>query len=196
METDRQLVTDRARSTDPVEPVPLRPLYDPLTGLPNRDLFVDRLDRAIQRSYRAGEMVAIVFADLDSFKAVNETYGRHVGDELLRAVARRLGRALRAGDTVTRLTGDQFVMLCEDLAGPSVMTAVAARVEACFDGSFVLADVEIEASASVGMAFAGRGGDVAEAVLEEADVALTRMKRTSEVRHAVFDLRDQRATLR
>jgi len=167
-------------------------LYDSLTGLPNRDLFVDRLDRAIKRSHRSGGPVAVIFADLDSFKSVNETYGHGIGDELLKAVAGRLRQLLRSGDTVARLMGDEFVILCEDLRSVSHVTLIAARVDAGLNEPFGLSSTEIEVSASVGIAFAGGDEEIPEQILEEADITMSVMKRTSKVTHPVFDLRAPR----
>jgi diguanylate cyclase (GGDEF)-like protein len=164
-------------------------LYDRLTGLPNRDLFLDRLDRCIQRSHRAGGPVAVIFADLDSFKSVNETYGHRIGDELLTGVAGRLRRLLRSGDTVARLVGDEFVILCEDLRRVSHVAPIAARVDAGLNEPFGLPTTEIEVSASVGIAFARGGGEIPEQILEEANIAMSAMKRTSRVTHPVFHLR-------
>lgn len=178
-----------AHVAEPLERAGHESLYDSLTGLPNRDLFVDRLDRAIQRSHRSGGPVAVVFADLDSFKSVNETYGHRVGDELLKAVAGRLRQLLRSGDTVARLVGDEFVILCEDLRRVPHVEGIAARVDASLNEPFGLSSTEIEVSASVGTAFAGGGGEIPEQILEEADITMSAMKRTSKVTHPVFDLR-------
>ena len=94
-------------------------LHDALTGLPNRILLVQRLIHAMLRCRRSEKLVAILFADLDHFKVINDTYGHHVGDELLIAVAERLTALLRPGDTLARLAGDEFIILCEDLDNTS-----------------------------------------------------------------------------
>ncbi len=90
-------------------------LHDPLTRLPNRLLLQERLDHAVLRAKRSHTNTAILFADLDQFKQVNDTYGHRVGDELLSAVAQRLSSFVRSGDTLARFSGDEFVFLCEDL---------------------------------------------------------------------------------
>jgi predicted signal transduction protein with EAL and GGDEF domain len=95
-----------------------RSLHDPLTGLPNRALFEELLEQAVARARRSHHRAAVLFIDLDRFKAVNDRHGHHVGDELLTAVSGRIGAALRPGDCLARLGGDEFVVLCEDLAGP------------------------------------------------------------------------------
>lgn len=105
-------------------------LHDALTGLPNRTLFAQRLDHALLRSRRSEKMVAVFFVDLDQFKLVNDTFGHHVGDELLVAVADRLGGVMRPGDTLARLSGDEFVILCEDLNDASSVEPLAARIGA------------------------------------------------------------------
>jgi diguanylate cyclase (GGDEF)-like protein len=166
-------------------------LHDPLTGLPNRALFVDRLDHAIERAHRFGGPVAMVFTDLDSFKSVNETYGRRVGDELLQAVAGRLRRILRATDTVARLVADEFVVLCEDLHHRVHLAPIAARVDAGLHDPFVLSTVEVEVSAIVGTAFSDGGDDLSGDFLEDADVAMSWMKRNGDVLHSVFDIRSR-----
>ena len=104
--SDLESSTDRARAES---------LHDALTGLPNRRLLIERLEHAILRCRRSGRLVAILYADLDGFKAINDTHGHPTGDELLVAVAERLTAVLRPGDTLARMSGDEFVVLCEDL---------------------------------------------------------------------------------
>lgn len=166
-------------------------LHDPLTGLPNRTLFVERLDHAMLRARRSEKLVAVFFADLDQFKAVNDAFGHHVGDELLVAVAERLDGVMRPGDTLARLSGDEFVILCEDLDDASSVEPLAARIESALSQPFALSESEIAVTASVGIAFAGLGGDLPERVLEEADAAMYQVKRRGGGRHAVIDLREQ-----
>lgn len=167
-------------------------LHDALTGLPNRTLLVQRLDHAIVRCQRTNKVVAILFADLDQFKSINDTYGHHVGDELLVAVATRLNSVLRAGDTLARLGGDEFVILCEDLDETAQGAPLAARVGAALAETFVLSEVEVQVSASVGIAFAGRGSHGSEHALQIADTAMYQAKRKGGARHATVDLREQR----
>ena len=167
-------------------------LHDPLTGLPNRSLFVQRLDHAMLRARRSKKLVAVFFADLDDFKAVNDAFGHHVGDELLVAVADRLSGVMRPGDTLARLSGDEFVILCEDLDDGSAVEPLASRIEAALALPFVLSESEITVAASVGIAFSGLGGDVPERLLEEADAAMYQVKRSGGGRHAVIDLREHR----
>ncbi|MEX2279323.1 MAG: GGDEF domain-containing protein [Acidimicrobiia bacterium] len=167
-------------------------LHDPLTGLPNRTLFVQRLDHAMRRARRSEKLVAVFFADLDQFKAVNDAFGHHVGDELLVAVAERLGGVVRPGDTITRLSGDRFVILCEDLDDASSVEPLAARIEATLAQTFVLSESDVAMTASVGIAFSGLGADVPVRVLEEADAAMSLVKQTGGSCHAVTDLREHR----
>jgi diguanylate cyclase (GGDEF)-like protein len=167
-------------------------LHDALTGLPNRTLLVQRLDHAVLRSRRSEKMVAILFADLDQFKAVNDTYGHHVGDELLIAVAERLTGLIRPGDTLARLQGDEFVILCEDLDDVSQVELLAVRIDTALAAPFTLSGTEVKVSASVGMAFAGLGEDISEQVLQDADAAMYQAKRDGGGRHTILDLREQR----
>ena len=105
-----------------------RSLHDPLTGLPNRTLLEELLDRAVARARRSHLVAAVLFADLDGFKAVNDRHGHHVGDLLLGAVAARLTGVLRPGDTLARLGGDEFAVLCEDLHVAADAEIVAERI--------------------------------------------------------------------
>ena len=102
--------------------------HDPLTGLPNRLLFLDRLDHALARSRRTGDKLAVLFLDLDDFKLVNDTLGHEAGDQLLLAMTERLQAAVRTGDTVARFGGDEFVVLCEEVVSDEVALEVADRL--------------------------------------------------------------------
>ena len=167
-------------------------LHDPLTGLPNRALFGQRLDHAVLRARRSGGLVALLFADLDRFKEVNDVHGHQVGDELLVGVAERLRGLLRPGDTLARLSGDEFVVLCEDLSEASQVEPLAARIGAALAEPFDLSGAQVDMTASVGIAFAGLGQDVPERLLRDADVAMYEAKRRGGGRHQIFDLREQR----
>ncbi len=181
--SDLRESSDRARESA---------LHDALTGLPNRTLLVQRLVHAVLRCRRSEKLVAILFADLDRFKVINDTYGHHVGDELLVAVAGRLTELLRPGDTLARLAGDEFVVLCEDLETTSQVEPLATRIDEALGRPFVLSGIEVQVSASVGIAFAGRGDDVPEQILQDADTAMYQAKRRGGARHGMVDIGEQR----
>jgi diguanylate cyclase (GGDEF)-like protein len=166
--------------------------HDPLTGLPNRLMLQERLEHAALRAKRSRSNSAILFADLDRFKAVNDTHGHSAGDDLLRAVAHRLTGLVRPGDTLARFSGDEFVFLCEDLASAADAESLATRIEQSFADPFSLGDVEIMVTASVGTAFAGPGEDLSPQLLADADVAMYQAKRKGGAGHQAFDLRDSR----
>ena len=165
-------------------------LHDALTSLPNRTLLIERLDQAVRRGRRSGNRAAVLFADLDRFKQVNDLYGQAVGDELLAAVAQRLILAVRPGDTLARLSGDEFVILCEDLNESAEVDAIAARVVAAMAVPFVLSGVAVNVTASVGIAFSGRGDQLSEQILQDADTAMYQAKRKGGARHQIVDLRE------
>jgi len=181
------LVDSAARSQD-------RSLHDPLTGLANRSLLLDRLKRAVERNRRSKETLAVLFIDLDQFKLVNDTFGHRVGDELLVAVARRLTDLLRPGDSVSRLSGDEFVLLCEGFDGESALSAVAERIRVALAEPYVLSGTELVATASIGIAFAGQGVYPPEQLLQNADSAMYQAKRKGGDRHQVIDLRELHLT--
>jgi diguanylate cyclase (GGDEF)-like protein len=166
-----------------------RSLHDALTGLPNRILLRDRIEQASRRARRSRTSVAVMFVDLDHFKRVNDDFGHAVGDELLVAVARRLSALVRPGDTLARVSGDEFVFLCEDLAHASDVDLLASRIDEAFDAPFTLADVELAATASVGIAYAGSGEAVTESLVIDADMAMYQAKRRGGATHQVLDLR-------
>jgi diguanylate cyclase (GGDEF)-like protein len=177
---DLQDSSDRAREAA---------LHDALTGVPNRVLMLERLEHAFLRGRRSTKTSAVFFVDLDRFKAVNDSHGHHVGDELLVAVAERLTGVLRPGDTLARLSGDEFVILCEDLDGPSQADAIVGRVDAVLALPFALSGAEVRMTASIGIAFTGRGNDAPEQLLRDADLAMYRTKRQRGSRQ-VIDLRE------
>jgi diguanylate cyclase (GGDEF)-like protein len=151
--------------------------HDPLTGLANRALFADRLNRAVELQRRELRPLGVLVIDLDDFKAINDRYGHHCGDELLIRVAERLNACLRPTDTVARLGGDEFAVLIED---ESDVTALAGqRIRAAFEPAFVLDGRSLTVSASIGMATAvGHSHAVTpEALLRAADLAMYGSKR-------------------
>jgi diguanylate cyclase (GGDEF)-like protein len=165
-------------------------LHDALTGLPNRVLLLERLEHAFLRGRRSRKRSAVFFVDLDDFKAVNDSYGHQVGDQVLVAVAERLSGALRPGDTLARLSGDEFVILCEDLADPSQVDTIVDRVEAALARPFVLAEIEVSMTASIGIAFTGHGNDAPEELLHDADLAMYQTKRARRGVRQLVDLRE------
>ncbi len=152
---------------------------DPLTGLPNRLLLMDRLRHALAIAHRSGRLVGVVFVDLDRFKEVNDTSGHDSGDELLRQVATRLVAATREGDTTTRLGGDEFVVLCEQVGSLEEVRAVAERLRDELSRPFAVLGREVQISASVGVTVGGAetGSDAAEALLRDADRSMYSAKR-------------------
>jgi diguanylate cyclase (GGDEF)-like protein len=163
-------------------------LHDPLTGLPNRLLLQQRLEHAAQRAKRSKTYAAILFADLDRFKRINDTYGHPVGDELLVAVAHRLSALVRPGDTLARFSGDEFVFLCEELRRPADAELLAKRVEDAFSAPFMLGKIEVVLTASVGIAYGGHGEDVSGDLVSRADIAMYQAKRKGGASHQIIDL--------
>ena len=152
-------------------------LHDPLTGLPNRTLFVDRLQVALSRAARGEHRVAVMFLDLDCFKAVNDNFGHDAGDRLLRDVSDRLAAMMRPSDTVARFGGDEFMVLCDGLADEREAVIVAERISAGLAEAFDLDGEPVLASASVGIAFAGTRTSTPEALIRQADRAMYRAKK-------------------
>jgi diguanylate cyclase (GGDEF)-like protein len=145
--------------------------HDALTGLPNRRLFVDRVEAALAEP-RPGELLTVLFCDLDRFKAVNDTLGHAAGDELLRQVAARVLAAVRPGDTVGRLSGDEFAVLLRGLTDPEGAGSLAARVLRCFDEPFRLEGRDVRIGTSVGVVVHPGGETSAEQLLRSADAAM------------------------
>ena len=161
-------------------------LHDPLTGLPHRNLFLDRLQHALSAADRRGTRVAVLFLDLDQFKLVNDSLGHAAGDELLAAVAPRIEEALRPGDTVARFGGDEFAILAEDIGNERGATRIAERVAEALTRPFVLRGREHFVSASVGIAI-GAGTEPPEGLIRDADSALYRAKDRGRGGYEIFD---------
>jgi diguanylate cyclase (GGDEF)-like protein/PAS domain S-box-containing protein len=150
--------------------------HDPLTALPNRLLFHDRLQHALLRAARDGEQLAILFIDLDRFKNVNDTLGHHVGDELLKQVAAALLGELREGDTLARLGGDEFIVLLEDIDGNAGAGHVAAKLVAMFEQPFMVSDYELFVTGSVGISMYPADAIDLNMLIRNADVAMYQAK--------------------
>jgi diguanylate cyclase (GGDEF)-like protein len=163
-------------------------LHDALTGLANRLLLLERLEHAFLRSRRSGKTSTLFFIDLDAFKVVNDRYGHRVGDAVLVAVARQFSGLLRPGDTLARLSGDEFAILCEDLDSPAGARVIATRLHDSLVQPFHIMGNDLALTASVGIAFADREDHDPERLLHNADVAMYHAKRQGGARHAVFDL--------
>ena len=155
--------------------------FDPLTGLPNRRLLLDRLRQTLAAARRSNHKRALLFVDLDDFKTLNDTLGHHIGDLLLQEVARRISGRIRETDTVARLGGDEFVVLLQDLSDTAEDAAaqaktIAKKILAAVDRPYLLADRECRSSSSIGITIFGNPGDSTNEVLQQADIAMYQAK--------------------
>lgn len=146
--------------------------YDVLSGLPNRRFFLELLNQALLRAQRTHLQVALLFLDLDRFKLVNDTLGHPVGDELLRAVAKRLKNSLRAGDTVARLGGDEFTIIVEDITSPDDIAGLAQKMLNALTPTFTLEGQDVFITASIGIALYPGDGTDGNSLLRNADAAM------------------------
>jgi len=163
-------------------------MHDALTGLPNRILFMDRLELALRRYRRdPNKLFAVLFFDLDRFKHVNDSLGHQVGDELLAQVAGRLLGCLRPGDTLARLGGDEFAIVLNDIAGPTDAIFVVERLQEALAQEFEIEAHSIYTSASIGIAVSSEAYRTPDEMLRDADIAMYRAKNSGHATYAVFD---------
>lgn len=167
-------------------------LHDPLTKLPNRLLLMDRARQALTRLHRNHGLVAILFIDLDRFKAVNDNLGHALGDHLLTSIATRLAEMMRESDTVARMGGDEFVILAEDLTSDEEALTVAERVLHALKEPFLVGSTEVSMLASVGVSVSDDPEADPETLLREADIAMYRAKRAGGYGLELFDERLRR----
>jgi diguanylate cyclase (GGDEF)-like protein/PAS domain S-box-containing protein len=160
-------------------------LHDSLTGLPNRRLLEDRLDKALARRARGRHEVAVLFLDLDHVKAVNDTLGHDYGDDLLVEMSRRLERSVRSADTVARIGGDEFIVVCEDVSNITELNQLADRILEAVAEPLRLSDEIVSITASVGIALPGPRGATPEELLREADLAMYEAKVSGRARWVI-----------
>jgi diguanylate cyclase (GGDEF)-like protein/PAS domain S-box-containing protein len=163
--------------------------FDSLTGLPNRALFMNRLQHLFHRARRTPEglLFAVLYFDLDRFKGINDGLGHQAGDELLVGIARRLEQHMRPSDTLARLGGDEFTVLLEDISSEADATRVADRIQQELASPFVLTGQDVFTSASIGIALSLSGYERPEDMLRDADTAMYRAKAAGRSRHQIFD---------
>ena len=173
----KQIATaiDRKKLHDRLQQIAL---FDLLTGLPNRLLFADRLQTALQRARREQNQFAVLYLDLDKFKQVNDDAGHAVGDLLLQQAADRISRAIRASDTVARFGGDEFVILLEHIDAVGIAEAVAEKVRQALNLPFVLQGQSFQVYPSIGIAVFPQQGDDEKILLLEADRAMYQAKKS------------------
>jgi diguanylate cyclase (GGDEF)-like protein len=149
-----------------------RAFHDPLTGLPNRALFVDRVGHALARSQRKAQTTAVLFADLDNFKAINDRLGHAAGDEPLVVIARRIRESLRASDSAARFGGDEFAILLEDIGNEGRVMNAGARIMVSLVAPVDIQGTTIAPGASIGVALSRDAACDADGLLRDADLAM------------------------
>jgi diguanylate cyclase (GGDEF)-like protein len=171
-------------------------LHDPLTGLANRALLMERLAQALARTERHPSSVAVLFLDIDRFKTINDNFGHEVGDSVLACIGDRLRKALRPEDMASRFGGDEFVVLCEDLEDDRDVVTIAKRIGRSISEPISLEAGEVVVTTSIGIAAARGIGDRPEVLLRDADAAVYRAKERGRDRFEFFDQRMRARLLR
>ena len=170
-------------------------MQDQLTGLPNRTMFLESLDRAVRKGRRRQDRFSVLFVDLDRFKEVNDTLGHAAGDQLLQAVAERLTSAVRQSDLVARMGGDEFVILVDDHRGPEEVMIVAQKVLSLLERPVLIDWREVKISGSVGIASFPEDGDDLETLMKHADVAMYQAKERGRNNFQFFSAELNRLTM-
>ncbi len=165
--------------------------HDPLTGLPNRALFMDRLQHVITASQRrqGTSNYAVFFLDMDRFKIINDSHGHTVGDQLLVVVGRKLADCIRPGDTIARLGGDEFALLLQNINDPAYTVNVAERIREKLAAPLDIKGHRIFTSISIGIALGSEGYERPEQVLRDADIAMYEAKGRGNASYEIFDIR-------
>ena len=176
--SDRKALEDQLRR---------QAFHDPLTGLPNRLLFMDRLRHAVKGLKRSSRSIAVLFVDFDYFKLVNDGFGHEVGDQALIEVSQIIQGCIRPGDTASRLGGDEYAVLLVDVAGTDEAVAVAKRLMRCFDEPINVAGHELALTPSVGIVISSSFEDAPGALLRFADLAMYQAKSSGKGRYKIFD---------
>jgi len=169
--------------------------FDELTDLPNRTTFNERLEHALARARRTHERLAILFVDLDRFKNINDTLGHAAGDVVLEEIARRMRECVRECDTISRLGGDEFLVLLEEASEPATVTAVAQRLLAAVSRPVRVESQEFHLSASIGISTFPDDSDDAQSLVKHADIAMYRAKELGKNTHQFYSAEINRHTL-
>ena len=180
-------ITQRKAFEDQLE---RQAFFDPLTQLPNRSLFMNRLQHLFHRARRAPEglLFAVLYLDLDRFKGINDGLGHQAGDELLIGIARRLERCMRPSDTLARMGGDEFTVLLEDIVSEADATRVAERIHKELSTPLTVQGQEVFTGVSLGIALSSSGYERPQDMLRDADTAMYRAKASGRSRHQIFDV--------
>lgn len=160
--------------------------YDSLTGLPNRLLLTDRLRLAMAQSKRSDLLLAVCYLDLDGFKPINDVHGHEAGDQVLTEVAKRLSRSVRAGDTVARVGGDEFVLLLWGVENIQECDRTLERIVVDIDSPIALANIQVSVTASIGVSVFPINGDDPNLLTAQADSAMYRSKQAGGNRYTHF----------
>lgn len=168
--------------------------HDQLTGLPNRLLFLDRLQQSINKAQRHRTRFAVMFIDLDKFKEINDGFGHAAGDEVLKSAASRMQECIRQADTLARLAGDEFTILLEDLNAPSDAVRIAQNIISYFEQPFIVEQRELYLTCSLGIAIYPQDGTEAETLLDNADAAMYKVKERGRNNYRFYSSQNQPLT--
>jgi diguanylate cyclase (GGDEF)-like protein/PAS domain S-box-containing protein len=177
-------VTEKKRSEETIWRLAY---HDALTGLPNRLLYMDRLNTAIARAHRNGHKLSVMMLDLDRFKCVNDSLGHHIGDSLLQVVGERLKSAIRKGDTVSRIGGDEFMLLLAEIIHIKDASIIARKIINSFRDPFEFDGHRISITTSIGIAIYPDDGENADTLIQHADIAMYRVKETGRNHYKRFN---------